>query len=30
MGVFEPRVPVPMVVPGGEYDGRRPWFCYER
>jgi hypothetical protein len=30
MGVFEPRVPVPMRVPGGEYDGRRPWFCYER
>lgn len=30
LGVFEGRVPVPMVVPGREYDGRRPWFCYER
>jgi len=30
MGVFEPRVPVPMRVPGEEYGGRRPWFCYER
>lgn len=30
MGVFEGRVPVPMRVPGGRYEGRRPWFCYER
>ena len=23
--IFQPTVPVPMEVPGREYEGRRPW-----
>lgn len=29
MEVFEGHVPVPMVVPGAEYAGRKPWFFEE-
>ncbi|KAF4628738.1 hypothetical protein G7Y89_g9417 [Cudoniella acicularis] len=29
MDVFGSRVPVPMTVPGKEYEGRRPWFFNE-
>lgn len=30
MSIFEPQIPVPMRVPGRAYDGKKPWFCYER
>jgi hypothetical protein len=29
MEVFSGHVPVPMVVPGREYAGRKPWFFKE-
>jgi hypothetical protein len=27
--VFKGSVPVPMAVPGKEYEGRKPWFFKE-
>jgi len=30
MDVFGDIVPVPMIVPGAKYDGKRPWFYSER
>ncbi|TVY80638.1 Tyrosyl-DNA phosphodiesterase [Lachnellula suecica] len=29
MEVFKGKIPVPMVVPGNEYAGKRPWFYTE-
>jgi len=26
MEVFKDKIPVPMIVPGEEYAGRKPWF----
>ncbi|TVY39670.1 Tyrosyl-DNA phosphodiesterase [Lachnellula subtilissima] len=30
MEVFKDKIPVPMVVPGEEYSGRKPWFYTEQ
>lgn len=30
MSVFDGILPVPMIVPGEEYQGRRPWFYSEQ
>jgi hypothetical protein len=30
MSVFDGTLPVPMIVPGEEYRGRRPWFYSEQ
>jgi Tyrosyl-DNA phosphodiesterase len=30
MSVFDGYLPVPMIVPGEAYQGRRPWFYNEQ
>jgi hypothetical protein len=30
MSVFDGILPIPMVAPGEEYKGRRPWFYSEQ
>jgi len=30
MEVFKDKIPVPMIVPGEEYSGRKPWFYTEQ
>lgn len=30
MDIFQGTVPVPMIVPGEEYGGRKPWFYSEQ
>jgi hypothetical protein len=30
MSVFDGYIPVPVVIPGEEYQGRRPWFYSEQ
>ena len=29
MEVFKDKIPVPMIVPGEDYGGRKPWFYME-
>ena len=28
--VFKDKIPVPMIVPGKDYAGRKPWFYTEQ
>ncbi len=30
MSVFDGHIPIPMVLPGEEYRGTRPWFYSEQ
>lgn len=30
MEVFASKIPVPMMVPGDDYAGRKPWYFLEQ